>query len=83
MKFRTPWYRPEVKENPADKIILMGLPKTEIFTPISYKNLSEAGYRNCMTVYSCINTIIENAAALSWNAESLIARTRNRESENF
>jgi HK97 family phage portal protein len=74
MKFRTPWYRPEVKENPADKIILMGLPKTEIFTPISYKNLSEAGYRNCMTVYSCINTIIENAAALSWNAESLTGK---------
>ena len=67
---RFPWNRkPQVKQNPVNKFILQGLPKDGVWTPRDYKNLSEAGYKNCMTAFSCINKITNNAAEIEWQVE--------------
>ena len=61
--------RIEQKQNPAVRVILMSMGKDPVWTPTDYKNLSEAGYKNCMTAFACINQIIKSAAAVDWYAQ--------------
>lgn len=60
----------EVKENPVARYILMALGKDELWSSENYATLSEAGYKNCTTVYACINQITKNAAGLDWSVEN-------------
>jgi HK97 family phage portal protein len=56
----------EQKQNPVVRVILMSMGKDPVWTPTDYKNLSEAGYKNCMTAFSCINQIVKSAASVDW-----------------
>jgi HK97 family phage portal protein len=58
------------KENPTSQLILTSLSKDNLFPSENYKTLSEAGYKNCMTVNACINAIAKNAASLEWTVEN-------------
>lgn len=60
-----------VKQNPVARLILTTVNKDAIWTTENYKNLSEAGYKNCMTVYSCIQLITKNACGLEWEVQTL------------
>jgi HK97 family phage portal protein len=58
-----------VKQNPVAQLILASLPKDGLWTKVNYKDLAEAGYKNCMTVYACTRKITDSAAGMNWQAQ--------------
>lgn len=56
-------------QDPLASFIIRALglsPKQAVWTPAKYKELTEAGYQNCMIVYACVNQICRNAAGIEW-----------------
>lgn len=65
---KLPFFRKRIeqKQNPAVRVILMGMGRDAVWTPTDYGNLSVAGYKNCMTAFACVNLIAKSAAGIEW-----------------
>jgi len=59
--------RLKLKQNPAYRSIMLMLGKNPIWTKRDFARMTEAGFQNCSTVYSCVTKIIEAAAGVPWS----------------
>lgn len=52
-----------------------------VWTKDNYIGLTEAGYKNCMTAYACINLIARNVAGIPWLAYKMPGSKKERITE--
>ena len=69
MSFLRRLFRPEKKNNPAHTVINAAQFQPVVWTEKSFEDLSEAGYKNCMAVFSCVNLIAKTASAIEFQLE--------------
>ena len=65
-KARTFMRRLRTKENPTYQTLLMMLGPNPLWSKKDIARLAEAGYKQCSTVYACVNMIVESAAMVPW-----------------
>lgn len=63
-----------IKQNPTVAVILATRGRDVIWTPTDYARLSEAGYKNCMTAFACVNLVTRSAAGVEWQVQDEAGR---------
>jgi HK97 family phage portal protein len=66
------------KADPTYQTLLLQLGPEPLWTKKDIAKLTEAGYQNCSTVYSCVTMIVESAAMVPWQ---LFRRPISKESK--
>lgn len=72
----------QVKDNPAVRYVILPTTYGDVqWTEKNFKDLSEAGYKNCMTAFACTNLIAKTAAGLEFQVEN--AEGEEQENHEF